>query len=72
MLKASPEVQDEIDAHPGVTQPGRQIPDPSPVAVVFDYVGRTWAGLSKLYLKDKKKNFHRKLFQLLIKVTYWY
>ena len=52
MLKTSPEVQDEIDAHPGVTQPGRQIPDPSPVAVVFDYVGRTWAGLSKLYLKD--------------------
>ncbi len=47
------EVQDEYAAHLGVTQPGQGNPDPSPVLILMDYVGDTWAGLSKHeYLKQ--------------------
>ena len=52
-LRASKEVQDEYAAHLGVTQPGQGNPDPSPVLILMDYVGDTWAGLSKHeYLKQ--------------------
>jgi hypothetical protein len=52
-LRASKEVQDEYAAHLGVTQPGQGNPDLSPVLVLMDYVGDTWAGQSKHeYLKQ--------------------
>ena len=46
-LRASQAVQDEIDAHPGVTQPGAANPDPSPVLKFVDYASATWGGPSK-------------------------
>jgi hypothetical protein len=45
---ASQEVLDEIAAHPGVTQPGQQHPDPSPVEELLGYVRDTWTGPSKI------------------------
>lgn len=46
-LRASATVQDELDAHLGVTQPGAANPDPSPVLKLLDYVSNTWTGASK-------------------------
>jgi hypothetical protein len=45
---ASQEVLDEIAAHPGVTQPNQQNPDPSPVEELLGYVRDTWTGPSKI------------------------
>jgi hypothetical protein len=52
---ASQEVLDEIAAHPGVTQPGQQQPDPSPVEELLGYVRDTWTGPSKTSFSSVKK-----------------
>jgi hypothetical protein len=54
-LMASQEVLDEIAAHPGVTQPGQQQPDPSPVEELLGYVRDTWTGPSKTSFSSVKK-----------------